>query len=77
MDWYDIKFLESPANLKSVIGESIQRTPSTTIASGISTCLQQGRFFFEAAENSPLEIKPLQVFYGVVIFLKQSLHHGI
>lgn len=70
MDWYDIKSLESPANLKSVIGESIQRTPSTTIASGISTCLQQGRFFFEAAENSPLEIKPLQVFYGVVSFSK-------
>jgi hypothetical protein len=70
MDWYDIKFLESPSNLKMVLSESIGRTPSTLAASGISTCLQQGRFFFEAAENSPLEIRPLQVFYGIVGFSK-------
>lgn len=70
MDWYDIKFLESPTNLKKVICESIGRSLSTTAASSISTCLQQGRYFFEAAEKSPLEIKPLQVFYGVVGFSK-------
>ncbi|MDO3385353.1 YaaC family protein [Gilvimarinus sp. SDUM040013] len=70
MDWYDIKFLESPTNLKSVLNESTGRTPNTNVAIGISTCLQQGRFFFEAAENSPLGIRPLQVFYGVVSFSK-------
>lgn len=70
MNWYDIKFLESPTNLKKVIHESVGRSLSTTAASGISTCLQQGRFFFEAAEKSPLEIRPLQVFYGIVGFSK-------
>jgi len=70
MDWYDLKFLESPANLKGFIKESIGRSPSTSVSTEISTCLQQGRLFFEAAENSPLEIRPLQVFYGVVGFSK-------
>ena len=70
MDWYEVKFLESPVNLKGFIKESIGRDPSTNIATEISTCLQQGRLFFEAAKNAPLEIKPLQLFYGVVGFSK-------
>lgn len=34
----------------------------------IKACLQQGRSFFEIAEVSPLEIKPLQLYYGMVGF---------
>lgn len=70
MDWFDIKFLESPTNLKAALRESTGRTPNTNVATGIATCLQQGRFFFEAAESCPLSIRPLQVFYGVVSFSK-------
>jgi len=34
----------------------------------ISVCLQQGRLYFEAAEAAPIQIKPLQIYYGVVAF---------
>ncbi len=33
-------------------------------------CLQQGRLFFEAAEAAPIQIKPLQIYYGIVAFAK-------
>jgi len=46
------------------------REPSSTRAREIIACLQQGRLFYEAAETSPLEIKPLQQFYGMVGFAK-------
>jgi len=41
--------------------------------------LQQGRLFYAAAAESPLEIKPLQLFYGMLGFAKalvlgRSLH---
>ncbi len=67
-DWYDIKFLESTSNLKQVIKSSVDREPSAAIVAEISVCLKQGRMFFEAASSSPIEIRPLQTFYGVVGF---------
>lgn len=70
IDWYEIRFLESSSNLKEIIRKSILKTPSNTIANGIAVCIQQGRLFFEAALSAPLEIKPLQIFYGVVGFAK-------
>jgi hypothetical protein len=33
-------------------------------------CIQQGRLFFEAAEVAPIQIKPLQIYYGIVAFAK-------
>jgi hypothetical protein len=65
-----IKFLESTANLKSIISRSSGRTPSTEIARDISACLQQGRMFFEIAASAPPQIQPLQIFYGMVGFAK-------
>jgi hypothetical protein len=69
-DWYKCKFLESAENLKPLVHMRVGRTPSTAIAREIAACLQQGRLFYEAAVNSPLEIKPLQLFYGMVGFSK-------
>ncbi len=69
-DWYDIKFLESATNVRGVIRRSTGRAVSASIAREISVCIQQGRLFFEAAENSPLQIKPLQIYYGIVAFAK-------
>jgi hypothetical protein len=69
-DWPEIKFLESIDNLKGLIKRSIGRAPSTTIASQIAVCIQQGRLFFEAAASSPLQIKPLQLYYGIIAFSK-------
>jgi len=70
MDWHRCKFLESSENLKPLIKRRFGREPNTTTARDITACLQQGRLFYEAAENSPLEIAPLQLFYGMVGFAK-------
>ena len=67
-DWYDIKFLESATNVRELIGRSTGHTPSATVAREVSVCLQQGRLFFEAAEAAPIQIKPLQIYYGIVAF---------
>lgn len=40
------------------------------VARDIVACLSQGRLFYEAAETSPLEIRPLQLFYGTIGFAK-------
>jgi hypothetical protein len=69
-DWSKIRFLESTDNLKSIVHQSIGRTPSTTVARDIAACLQQGRIFFEIAANAPLQVKPLQIYYGMVGFAK-------
>ncbi len=70
IDWYEIKFLESSSNLKGLIKKSVGRTPSTKIANEIAVCIQQGRLFFEAALSAPLQIQPLEIYYGVVGFAK-------
>lgn len=70
MDWHDCKFLESTENLKPLVKARFGREPNSAIAREITACLQQGRLFFEAAASSPLEIRPLQLFYGTVGFAK-------
>jgi len=62
-NWNRLTFLESTANLKPLIRKATGRTPSTSIAREVATCLQQGRLFFQAAEASALEIRPLLLFY--------------
>jgi len=59
-DWRKCKFLESAENLKPLVKMRFGREPSSALAHEISACLQQGRLFYEAAESSPLEIRPLQ-----------------
>jgi len=68
--WYRCRFLESSENLKPLVKKSFGREPSTSLAREIASCLQQGRLFYEAAASSPLEIRPLQLFYGMVGFAK-------
>jgi hypothetical protein len=70
VDWYKCRFLESSENLKPLVKKRFGREPSTSIAREIVACLQQGRLFYEAASSSPLEIKPLQLYYGMVGFSK-------
>ncbi|MGJ5207741.1 YaaC family protein [Bradyrhizobium sp. HKCCYLR20261] len=67
-NWYDIKFLESATNVRKLLGNSTGRIPSATTAREIAVCIQQGRLFFEAAALAPIQIKPLQIYYGVVAF---------
>ncbi len=69
-DWYKVRFLESAENLKPLVHVRTGRTPSTQIAREIAACLQQGRLLYEAAQQSPVEIRPLQQFYGMVGFGK-------
>src|ERR1700722_19902735 len=70
VDWHKCKFLESTENLKPLVKKRFGREPSSSIAREIVACLQQGRLFYEAAATSPLEIRPLQQFYGMVGFAK-------
>lgn len=67
-DWYDIKFLESATNVRKIIGNSTGHKPSAGTARDIAVCIQQGRLFFEAAAEAPIQIKPLQIYYGVIAF---------
>jgi hypothetical protein len=69
-DWNKLKFLESTTNLKAAIKRTTGRTPSTEIARDIAACLQQGRLFFEIAALAPLQVQPLQIYYGIVGFAK-------
>jgi hypothetical protein len=69
-DWTRITFLESAQNVKSPLRAMTGKTPSTSIARGVSVCLQQGRLFFESADRSALEIRPLLLFYGTLAFAK-------
>ena len=67
---YDSKFLESTENLKRVLKKSLDREPSTKVATDAAVCLQHGRLYFEAAEKAPMEIKPLLIFYGMMNYSK-------
>lgn len=69
-NWYDIKFLESASNLRDVLKRSFGRMPNATAARDISVAIQQGRLFFEQAQDSPIEIRPLLVYYGVLSFAR-------
>jgi len=70
IDWHKCKFLESAENLKPLVRKRFGREPSSSIAREMAACLLQGRLFYEAAASSPLEIRPLQQFYGMVGFAK-------
>jgi len=67
---YQLKFLESIENLKSILSTNSGRTVSQKLCNNIMCCLEQGRSFFGIAELSPLEIKPLIVFYGMMGFAR-------
>jgi len=67
---YHLKFLESTENLKKILSINSGRSVSHRLCSNIIVCLEQGRSFFEIAEQSPLEIRPLIVFYGMMGFAK-------
>jgi hypothetical protein len=69
-DWHRCKFLESGENLKPLVKKRFGREPSSSLAREIVACLQQGRLFYEAAASSPLEIRPMLQFYGMVGFSK-------
>ena len=69
-DCYRIMSFESTSNIRRVLRNSICREPSPKIATKISACLRQGRMFFETAIQSPIEIRPLLIFHGVLGFSK-------
>src|SRR6266545_1597811 len=69
-DYKDIRFLESTSKLRDILSENGGREVSLERANQISVCLEQGRLFFEAAEDASWEIKPLLVYYGMVGFAK-------
>jgi hypothetical protein len=69
-EWRRITFLESVTNLKPLLRAATGKSPSSTVAREITVCLQQGRLFFQSAEQSAIEIRPLLFFYGTMAFAK-------
>ncbi len=65
-----ITFFESSENLRAAVRSRTGRSLSSGAARDATICLQQGRLFFEAAGESGLEIRPLQLFYGSLAFAK-------
>jgi YaaC-like Protein len=68
IDWHKCKFIESGGNLRPLIKKRFGREPNAALAREIVACLQQGRLFYEAAAEAPLEIRPLQQYYGMLGF---------
>lgn len=66
----EIQYLESIENLRKNICASQGWTPSAGQANAIVACLRQGRLFFEAAARAPLEIRPLELYYGASAYAK-------
>lgn len=64
----ELRFLESTDHLRKIIGANSPREISYDQANQISVCLEQGRLFYEAAENAPWEIRPLLIYYGIMGF---------
>lgn len=69
-DWYQVKYLESTANLTDLIRERSGIDISHAVATDIAVNLQQGRAFFEQSELAAMEIRPLLIFYGMLAFAR-------
>lgn len=65
-----LRYWESSENLREHLSEIFQRKASLKLANQISNHLTQGRLYFESATNSPYEIKPVLIFYGMIGFSK-------
>ena len=70
MNQGQLRFLESAENVRRLVRERTGKTLSSGRSRELVACLQQGRQFFEAASSSPLEIRPLIQFYGMVGFAR-------
>lgn len=66
----EIQYLESTENLKKNILASQRWLPNAGQAEAIAACLRQGRLFYEAAKRAPLEIRPLELYYGTSAYAK-------
>ena len=66
----EIQFLESTQNLRRHMVQSQGWRPSPDQAWSIAACVRQGRLFFESAKASPLEIRPLELYYGTAAYAK-------
>jgi len=67
---HNLQFLESTNNLSKVIERKHGWRPNSEQTQEILACLRQGRLFYEASASSPIEIRPLQQFYGMLGFAK-------
>jgi hypothetical protein len=66
IDWDQARFMESTVNIRRILRDATGHTPTANCALGTAVCLQQGRLFYEAAHQAPMEIRPLLIFYGMV-----------
>lgn len=67
---HNLQFLESTNNLSRLIERKHGWRPSLDQTQEILACLRQGRLFYEISETAPIEIRPLQLFYGMMALAK-------
>ena len=65
-----LQFFESAENVRATLARTTGRTPSARKSKDIATFIQQGRMYFDAADQSPIEIRPLILYYGMMAFAK-------
>jgi hypothetical protein len=66
----DLRHLEGSAALRARIQALTFRVPNASQIAFASACLAHGRMFWESARQSPLETRPLLLYYGVAAYAK-------
>lgn len=79
-DWDDLLFVSSAETSQSFLLEKYRKIPvDNATTKSFDNCypfiyyLDQGKSFFHQAKESPLNIKPILLFYGLVFHLKACL----
>lgn len=67
---HPLQFFESASNVRQAVQNSTGRAPNAKKSKDIATFIQQGRMFFEAADEASIEIRPLILYYGMMAFAK-------
>lgn len=67
---HPLQFFESAINVRQAVQNATGRAPNAKKSKDIATFVQQGRMFFEAADEASIEIRPLILYYGMMAFAK-------
>lgn len=71
--WLQLSNFMYPSNIERFAIEQKYPLPNDLTKAYISGCIKQSQAYFESAKNSPLDIKPLLVYYGTVCLLSGTL----
>jgi hypothetical protein len=70
---FPLQFFESAENVRETLTHTTGRAPNARKSRDIATFIQQGRMYFDSADQSPIEIRPLILYYGMMAFAKAMI----